>query len=215
MRELLASQLAEPVEFVAQIEAMYRLGARTFVEVGPDAKLIGLSAAFSRAAHIPRSPWIARAALRATSTIWPACSQPWPLSGMLSISIGGTRRRHREPVRGQQRGLTAKISGANAKTQEQHDGRSFREPPIHASTTASACRREPSPRFSIASALEPSPPTDFEPRQNGSIDATKEFSNRMNAQAENGHAANYRSDIATSPNPGAGRAPSRCPRPPW
>ncbi len=34
-RELLASQLAEPVEFVAQIEAMYRLGARVFVEVGP------------------------------------------------------------------------------------------------------------------------------------------------------------------------------------
>ncbi|HZW31142.1 MAG TPA: beta-ketoacyl synthase N-terminal-like domain-containing protein, partial [Isosphaeraceae bacterium] len=41
-RELLASQLVRPVEFVAQVEAMYRLGARTFLEVGPEAKLTGL-----------------------------------------------------------------------------------------------------------------------------------------------------------------------------
>ncbi len=41
-RTLLAGQLARPVEFVAQIEAMYRMGARTFVEVGPDAKLTAL-----------------------------------------------------------------------------------------------------------------------------------------------------------------------------
>ena len=31
-----------PVEFVAQVEAMYRMGARTFLEVGPDSKLTGL-----------------------------------------------------------------------------------------------------------------------------------------------------------------------------
>ncbi len=41
-RELLAGQLAQPVEFVAQIEAMYQAGARTFLEVGPDGKLSGL-----------------------------------------------------------------------------------------------------------------------------------------------------------------------------
>jgi acyl transferase domain-containing protein/acyl carrier protein len=41
-RELLADQLSHPVDFVAQIEAMYRMGARTFVEVGPDSKLTGL-----------------------------------------------------------------------------------------------------------------------------------------------------------------------------
>ena len=42
VRDLLAGQLARPVEFVAQVEAMYRRGARTFLEVGPDAKLTGL-----------------------------------------------------------------------------------------------------------------------------------------------------------------------------
>ena len=41
-RALLAGQLARPVEFVSQIEAMYRMGARTFIEVGPDAKLTAL-----------------------------------------------------------------------------------------------------------------------------------------------------------------------------
>ncbi|WP_068412088.1 type I polyketide synthase [Planctomyces sp. SH-PL62] len=41
-RELLADQLAQPVEFTAMIQAMHRDGARLFVEVGPDAKLSGL-----------------------------------------------------------------------------------------------------------------------------------------------------------------------------
>jgi len=41
-RELLAGQLASPVEFVAEIEAIYAAGIRTFVEVGPGARLSGL-----------------------------------------------------------------------------------------------------------------------------------------------------------------------------
>jgi acyl transferase domain-containing protein/NAD(P)-dependent dehydrogenase (short-subunit alcohol dehydrogenase family) len=41
-RELLANQLARPVEFVAEIEAMYAAGIRTFVEVGPGARLSAL-----------------------------------------------------------------------------------------------------------------------------------------------------------------------------
>jgi len=44
-RELLANQLARPVEFVAEIEAMYAAGVRTFVEVGPGARLTGLISA--------------------------------------------------------------------------------------------------------------------------------------------------------------------------
>ncbi|MGN6367477.1 MAG: SDR family NAD(P)-dependent oxidoreductase [Phycisphaerae bacterium] len=39
---LLASQLARPVEFVAQVEKMYAEGVRTFLEVGPGGKLCGL-----------------------------------------------------------------------------------------------------------------------------------------------------------------------------
>ena len=41
-RTLLAGQLARPVRFVEQVEAMARSGIRTFLEVGPDGKLTGL-----------------------------------------------------------------------------------------------------------------------------------------------------------------------------
>jgi acyl transferase domain-containing protein len=41
-RKLLAGQLARPVEFVREIESLYAAGVRTFVEVGPQAKLSGL-----------------------------------------------------------------------------------------------------------------------------------------------------------------------------
>jgi acyl transferase domain-containing protein/NAD(P)-dependent dehydrogenase (short-subunit alcohol dehydrogenase family) len=41
-RRLLAGQLAEPVEFVTEIENMHASGVRTFLEVGPGNKLTGL-----------------------------------------------------------------------------------------------------------------------------------------------------------------------------
>ena len=41
-RQLLSSQLASPVEFVSEIESLYASGIRTFVEVGPGARLTGM-----------------------------------------------------------------------------------------------------------------------------------------------------------------------------
>jgi acyl transferase domain-containing protein len=41
-RELLAGQLASPVEFVDEIEAIFAAGCTTFVEVGPGARLSGM-----------------------------------------------------------------------------------------------------------------------------------------------------------------------------
>ncbi|MCK4623421.1 MAG: SDR family NAD(P)-dependent oxidoreductase [Desulfuromonadales bacterium] len=41
-KDLLAEQLAKPVDFVAEIENMYRAGIRTFVEVGPGARMTGM-----------------------------------------------------------------------------------------------------------------------------------------------------------------------------
>ena len=41
-KALLAGQLAQPVEFVAEIEAMHAAGVHTFLEVGPGARLTGL-----------------------------------------------------------------------------------------------------------------------------------------------------------------------------
>jgi acyl transferase domain-containing protein/acyl carrier protein len=45
VRDLLAGQLALPVEFIAEIEAMYRAGARHFLEVGPKTNLTGMVSA--------------------------------------------------------------------------------------------------------------------------------------------------------------------------
>jgi acyl transferase domain-containing protein/NAD(P)-dependent dehydrogenase (short-subunit alcohol dehydrogenase family) len=45
VRGLLSSQLADPVQFVEEIEAMYRDGARTFLEVGPGRTLSALASA--------------------------------------------------------------------------------------------------------------------------------------------------------------------------
>ncbi len=42
VRELLTDQLASPVDFVAEIEAMYQAGIRVFVEVGPGGRLTGM-----------------------------------------------------------------------------------------------------------------------------------------------------------------------------
>ncbi|MCD4717977.1 MAG: acyltransferase domain-containing protein, partial [Desulfobacterales bacterium] len=44
-RRVLAAQLVNPVEFIEEIENMYRSGVRTFLEVGPGAKLTGLVSA--------------------------------------------------------------------------------------------------------------------------------------------------------------------------
>jgi acyl transferase domain-containing protein/acyl carrier protein len=41
-RQLLATQLASPVEFVSEIESLYASGIRTFVEIGPGARLTGM-----------------------------------------------------------------------------------------------------------------------------------------------------------------------------
>src|SRR6202012_4225169 len=42
VRRLLAAQVADPVRFAEQVEAMYAAGARTFVEAGPGRTLTGL-----------------------------------------------------------------------------------------------------------------------------------------------------------------------------
>ena len=47
-REMLAGQLAHPVEFVTEIENLYQAGVRTFLEGGPGNKLTGLVGAILR-----------------------------------------------------------------------------------------------------------------------------------------------------------------------
>ena len=54
IRKLLSRQLSSPVEFVKQVEKVYDMGARTFVEIGPGARLNSLVKAIlgEKIAHI-------------------------------------------------------------------------------------------------------------------------------------------------------------------
>jgi len=79
MRDLLAHQLAKPVRFVEQIEAMYASGVRTFVEVGPSRVLTGL------VGHILKSrPHRAIALDRKGRPGWASLQQ-----GLAALSVAG------------------------------------------------------------------------------------------------------------------------------
>ena len=147
-RALLASQLARPVEFVAQIEAMYRMGARTFLEVGPDAKLTGLVRAILEGRdHLALAVDASRGASGNLYDL--ACSLATLASlGMLSILLGGMKgpraghRRqksgaHREDLRRQRQteGARQRRTARRAET-----GRPGAEAAV-STTTASHSRR--------------------------------------------------------------------------
>src|SRR5262249_25679622 len=114
-RALLAGQLVRSVEFAAQVEAMHRLGARTFLEVGPDTKLTSLASAI-----LEGSPFHALAvdASRgaAGNTVDLACS----LASLAALGYTVDLNRwdegdHGPGVASSGSGLTVKICGANAR----------------------------------------------------------------------------------------------------
>ena len=91
-RDLLAGQVARPVEFVAQVEAMYQMGLGRFSKSAPTQNLPDWSTRSSRVAITSPSPSTRPAEQMATCTIWRACSQAWPRPVMLLISLDGTTR---------------------------------------------------------------------------------------------------------------------------
>ncbi len=95
-RDLLARQLARPVEFVREIERLYETGIRTFLEVGPGHRLTGLVSAILRGAITKPWRWTARMAGVRASTTWLAVWRGWPRSDTKSIWLYGTRT-HRRP----------------------------------------------------------------------------------------------------------------------
>ena len=112
-RSLLAHQLARPVRFVEQVEAMARSGIRTFLEVGPDARLTGLVGAILEGQGA-LGPGAGRLARQAGQRRRPG---PGPGSARRDRPPGppdpwdeGAEPR---PVPPGKPGLTVKVSGAN------------------------------------------------------------------------------------------------------
>jgi acyl transferase domain-containing protein/NAD(P)-dependent dehydrogenase (short-subunit alcohol dehydrogenase family)/acyl carrier protein len=114
-RALLAGQLARPVEFVAQIEAMYRMGARTFVEVGPDAKLTALVRAILEGKdHQAIAVDASRGAMGNIHDL--ACTLAALAAQGYALDLTGWDGAY-EPAPAKRPGLTVKICGANARPQ--------------------------------------------------------------------------------------------------
>ena len=90
-RDLLADQLARPVEWVRQIEAMLAAGVRTFLEVGPGARLTGLVEAIANGRGRPRWHSTPRRARRPASPTWRGASPRWPRGATRSASTCGIR----------------------------------------------------------------------------------------------------------------------------
>jgi acyl transferase domain-containing protein/NAD(P)-dependent dehydrogenase (short-subunit alcohol dehydrogenase family) len=185
LRELLAGQIAKPVEFVAQIEEMYRMGARTFVEVGPDAKLTGLvSSILEGRAHTAVAMDGSRGAAGNIYDLACVLASLAALGYTVDLARWDSGPKARGFAR-KQRGLTAKISGANAKpkggmTDDRIENRLPTPPEPTAPLPAPAAAG--SPRFSMPTSFEALPPADHEPRKNGAVDSIADFSSRTIAQ---------------------------------
>lgn len=113
MRTTLANQIAQPVRFVEQIQAMWRAGARTFIEVGPGGvltNLVGKCLAGEEHTAVSldakgkngiRSLWIGLAQLVAAGV-------PMNFEGLWAdYRVGDDPRNRQQPK------LTLKINGSN------------------------------------------------------------------------------------------------------
>jgi acyl transferase domain-containing protein len=87
LRSLLAQQLASPVDFVKEVESMYRDGVRIFIEVGPGARLSGMVRTILKGKTFKRSPLILPMANVVPWSIWRAC---WPNLATLGVNVALT-----------------------------------------------------------------------------------------------------------------------------
>jgi acyl transferase domain-containing protein/NAD(P)-dependent dehydrogenase (short-subunit alcohol dehydrogenase family)/acyl carrier protein len=160
-RTLLANQLAKPVRFVEQVEAMYRAGLRTFVEVGPDARLTGLvrsildgrdHACFALDASKGARgnlPDLARTLAQLAALGHPLELKGWDAGAEAGLSV------KKKP------GLTVKVSGANFRAKPL--------PPVTPLTTGihATPKRESPPKMTTKPDDRPAPKNPPQPSRNG------------------------------------------------
>ncbi len=194
VRALLASQLARPVEFVAQIEGMYRAGARTFLEVGPDAKLTGLvHAILDGREHQALASDASRG--RSGNLYDLGCSLA--TLAALGYAVDLTRWDEGAPGRStaeKKAGLTVKICGANVRPKERPEAEPRTQPRLTngeptGSSEHTAVPRPP--RFSLARDKNLAISTHPQPRHHSEIDRTMNLPERINSHHTNGQAASH------------------------
>jgi acyl transferase domain-containing protein/NAD(P)-dependent dehydrogenase (short-subunit alcohol dehydrogenase family) len=202
-RALLAEQLARPVEFVSQVEAMYRRGARVFLEVGPDARLTRLvQAILNGRDHLA----LAVDASRGTScNLYDlACSLATLAAAGYAVDL--TRwdeGLHPSAATRKKSGLTVKVCGANARpSAPSSDQTTGGDDPERVAPPGPAGRGPAAPpsRLSLAiqstasAVSQPLPPYETE------IDVTMDTHKRINSHRTNGQVSSHVLPLGDGPN---------------
>ena len=161
-RTLLAGQLARPVRFVEQVEAMANAGVRTFLEVGPDGKLTGLVGAI-----LEGRPHAAIALDPSKAKRGPLVDLARTLAQLASIGHPVALKRWDEgfepPAKPSRPSLTVKVSGANFAPKPPAPGKSEVRAPSPAAPIASHIKTPatpipgPSPKMTPPPQPEPRP----------------------------------------------------------
>jgi len=155
-RSLLANQLAKPVEFVQEIEAMYAAGIRVFLEVGPGARLTGMvKTILGERPHQALAIDAANGKRSALLDLARALAQLAVLGQELRLGLWDDRADEPETETGKKPGLTVAISGANH----------FKRPPKRPAVKRPAPVAPPAsaPSIAPATATVPTPVTPAAP----------------------------------------------------
>ena len=113
-RELLANQLAKPVDFVSMIQNMYKEGVQTFVEVGPGVVLKGLVSSIlgneAHSCHAMDNPASKQSGIVALARVLAHLSaQGYPVD----LTGWNPKLKEVEPVLSRKPKMTVPISGVN------------------------------------------------------------------------------------------------------
>ncbi len=187
MQTTLANQIAEPVRFVEQIQAMWRAGARTFIEVGPGGVLTNLvrkclasqeHSAVSldaRGRNGIRSLWLGLAQLVVAGV-------PMNFEGLWSDYRPGDDPRDREQPK-----LILKINGSNYGRPQLND-----EPvprPTETNTSVDASGHDTGHRTASETKLTPAEPITPVPHVDGTASPVASAASAAPTAASNGNGA--------------------------
>ncbi len=194
VRDLLAGQLARPVEFVAQVEAMYRDGARTFLEVGPDAKLTGLVRSILEGReHLAIAVDASRGSASNVHDLACALATLAALGYAVDLNQWDEGESARAaPAR--KPGLTVRISGANARPKDRPTSVPAEKsapvtPPVPEPPGRQAAAPR-TPRISLSEAMDPTMP-DTQTRHHAENHRTMNQPERIPSHHSNGHASTH------------------------
>jgi acyl transferase domain-containing protein/acyl carrier protein/NAD(P)-dependent dehydrogenase (short-subunit alcohol dehydrogenase family) len=113
-KALLAGQLAKPVEFVAEIEAMYAAGITTFLEVGPGSRLTGLvQATLGKRPHVALSVDASTGKRSGVADLARALAQLAVAGYKLDLAAWDEGYQPAPATKGKRPLMTVPISGAN------------------------------------------------------------------------------------------------------